>query len=191
MSRIVQAASRLRNRKSLIIIAVLLLVLNLFRMMYDHFEQKEVDISSRIDLLEQYRMTIHNLEDTRERVAWLESQAKEIDSYLLSGTSEEKIVSDMQINIQQQISLSGLAVESLRPVRRRSDKQKATDKEKSYGEVALNIRLSGTLNQFIAFLGQLYNSKILYQIESFTLKPYKNKDLKIFLDFKGYYKIAA
>jgi hypothetical protein len=191
MSRLVQITNRLRNRKSLIIIAVVLLVLNLFRLMYDHFDQKEEDISSRIALLDQYRMTIRDLDQMREKVSWLETQAKEIDSFLLSGPSEEKIVSDMQINIQEQISLSGLAVESLRPVRSRSEKQKTKDKEENFGEVALNIRLSGTLNQFVAFLGQLYSSKTLYQIESFTLKPYKNKEMKIFLDFKGYYKLTA
>ena len=191
MSRLVQLTSRLRNRKSLIIIAVVLVVLNVFRLVYDHFDQKEEDISSRSALLEQYRMSIRNLDETRERVAWLETQAEEVDSYLLSGTSEEKIVSDMQINLQEKVSLAGLSVESLRPVRKRTDKQKPKDKEKGYGEVAINIRLAGTLNQFVDFLGYLYKSKTLFQIESFTLKPYKNKELKIFLDFKGYYKIAA
>ena len=191
MSRLVQLTARLRSRKSLIIIAVVLLILNLFRLVYDHFDQKEENVSNRIALLEQYRMTIRNLDETRERVAWLETQAEDIDNYLLSGPSEEKIISDIQIKLQEQISLAALSVESLRPVRRRTDKSKTKDKEKSYNVAEINIRLSGTLNQFVNFLGYLYKSKKLYHIESFTLKPYKNKELKIFLDFKGYYKVAA
>ena len=52
------------------------------------------------------------------------------------------------------------------------------------------MRLAGTLEEFISFLGNLYKSGNLFKIESFTLKPYKKTELKIFLDMKGFYKIV-
>jgi hypothetical protein len=190
MNSISQLVARLQNRKVLITIAVALLLLNLFRLAVDQFNQRSEEAESRVALLEQYRMTTRKLDETRERVAWLETQAKEFESYLLTGGSEEKIISDVQIKLQEQIAIAGLTVESLSPARR-IDRTKGKEKENKYDAVDINIRLSGTLNQFVEFLAQLYRSKTLFRIESFTLKPYKNKDLKIFLDFKGYYNLNA
>lgn len=192
MISISQLAARLQNRRALVIIAAILLLLNFFRLGVDHFNQRSEEATSRIALLEQYRMATRKLDTTRDRVTWLETQAKEFESYLIVGESEEKIISDMQVKLQEQIAIAGLAVESLRPTRR-VDRTKSKEKEKEtrYDAVDINIRLSGTLNQFVEFLGQLYKSKTLFQIESFTLKPYKNKDLKIFLDFKGFYKLNS
>ena len=187
MSRITQLTASLKNRKVLIIIAAILLFINLFRVVIGHFNQKQEAIENRAATLAQYRIATRKLEEMRDKVAWLDSQKKIMDSHLLTGDSEEKIVSDMQLALQEQITMAGLAVESLRPTRR-ADKTK--DQELGYGEVAIKIRLSGTLNQFVDFLAHLYQSQTLYQIESITLKPYK-KDLKIFFDVKGYYKIPV
>ena len=187
MSRFTQLISSLRTRKSLLIIAVLLLSINIFRVTTNHFNQQQEAILDQTTKLEQYRIATRKLVEMRGKVAWLNKQNKEMDSYLLGGKSEEKIVSDMQITLQEQITKAGLAVESLRPIRR-PDRAKAKDID--YGEVTIKIRLSGTLNQFIDFLAQLYQSKSLYHVESLTLKPYK-KGLKFFLDVKGYYKITA
>lgn len=187
MNRLTQLTSSLMNRKSLIIIAVVLLIINLFRVTIDHFNQKQEAIENRAATLEKYRIATRKLDDMRGKVAWLDKQKKLMDSYLLSGDSEDKIVSDMQITLQEQITMAGLAVESLRPTRR-TDKTK--DKDKGYGEVTIKIRLSGTLNQFIDFMAHLYQSKSLYQVESLTMKPYR-QNLKIYFDVNGYYKIPA
>jgi hypothetical protein len=187
MSRFTQLISSLRTRKSLLILAALLLVINIFRVTINHFHQKQEAVLEQTAVLEQYRITTRKLVEMRGRVAWLNKQKKELDSYLFTGKSEEKIVSDMQIMLQEQVTKTGLAVESLRPIRRI---EKAKDKDIDYGEVTIKIRLSGTLNQFVDFLAQLYKSKSLYQVESLTLKPYKN-GLKIFFDVKGYYKITV
>jgi hypothetical protein len=187
MSRFTQLISGLRTRKSLLILAALLLVINILRATTTHFNQKQEEVSAQTARLEQYRIDTRKLVEMRGRVAWLNKQKKVLDSYLFAGKSEEKIVSDMQIMLQEQITKAGLAVESLRPIRRID---KAKDKDIDYGEVTIKIRLSGTLNQFVDFLAQLYKSKSLYQVEGLTLKPYKNS-LKIFIDIKGYYKITV
>jgi len=187
MSRFTQLISSLRTRKSLLILAALLLVINIFRLTTNHFNRKQEAIKEQTAMLEQYRISTRKLMAMRGRVAWLDKQKKEMDSYLFAGGSEEEIVSDIQITLQEQVTKAGLAVESLRPIRRID---KATAKDKDYGEVIIKIRLSGTLNQFVDFLAQLYKSKSLYQVESLTLKPYKD-GLKIFFDVKGYYKIIA
>jgi len=184
MSRIAQFTASLMNRKALITIAVILLFINLFRIVIDHFNQKQAAIENRAATLAQYRIATRKLEEMRDKVAWLGSQKKIVDGHLLTGDSEEKMISDMQISLQEQITMAGLAVESLRPTRR-TDKTK--DQEMGYGEVTVKIRLAGTLNQFVDFLAHLYQSQTLYQVESITLKPYK-QDLKIFFDVKGYYK---
>ena len=187
MSLFTQLISSLRTRKSLLILAVLLLLINILRVTTNHFNQKQEAILEQTAMLAQYHIATRKLVEMRGRVAWLNKQKKEMDSYLFAGKSEEKIVSDMQITLQEQVTKAGLAVESLRPIRR-ADRAKAKDID--YGEVTIKIRLSGTLNQFVDFLAQLYKSKSLYQVESLTLKPYKN-GLKIFFDVKGYYKITV
>ena len=187
MNRLTHLTTSLMNRKSLITIAAILLIINLFRGTIAHFNQKQEEIENLAAQLEQYRITTRKLDETRDKVTWLASQKKKMDSHLLKGDSEEKMISDMQIALQDQITNAGLAVEALRPTRR-SDKTK--DKETEYGEVTINIRLSGTLNQFVDFLAHLYQSQTLYQIETVTLKSYK-QDLKIFFDVKGYYKIPV
>jgi hypothetical protein len=187
MSRLTQLTANLKNRKALITIAAILLFINLFRLVIDHFNQMQAAIENRAATLAQYRIATRKLEEMRDKVAWLGSQKEIIDAHLLTGDSEEKMISDMQLALQEQITMAGLAVESLRPTRR-IDKTK--DQEMGYGEVAIKIRLSGTLNQFVDFLAHLYQSPTLYQVESITLKPYK-ENLKIFFDVKGYYKIPA
>ncbi|MCK5437327.1 MAG: hypothetical protein KAI90_04905, partial [Desulfobulbaceae bacterium] len=71
--------------------------------------------------------------------------------------------------------------ESIRPSQGREHK------ERDYGEVAVKMRLSGSLNGFIKFLADLNRSQQLFIIEGFTLKSYKKTKLKIFMELKGYY----
>jgi Tfp pilus assembly protein PilO len=192
VNSISQLVSRLLTRRMLIIIAVVLLGLNLMRLAISHFDARSEEVTSRVALLEQYRMSTRQLAAVRNRVAWLENQAKQLEDYLLTGPSEEKIISDIQIKLQEQIAEAGLAVESLRPSRTSARvRGKEQEDEKGYEEVNINIRLAGTLNQFVRFLSALYSSKTLFQIESFTIKPYRNKELKIFFDYTAYYKLTS
>jgi hypothetical protein len=60
---------------------------------------------------------------------------------------------------------------------------------RDYQEISIKIRLSGTQSQFVDFIAQLYSSDKLFQVESFTLKPYKKTEMKIFIDLKGFYTL--
>jgi Tfp pilus assembly protein PilO len=192
VNSISQLVSRLLTRRMLVIIAAVLLSLNLMRLAISHFDARSEEVASRVALLEQYRMSTRQLAAVRNRVAWLENQAKQLEGYLLTGPSEEKIISDIQIKLQEQIAEAGLAVESLRPSRTSARvRGKEKEDEKGYEEVSINIRLAGTLNQFVRFLSALYTSKTLFQIESFTIKPYRNRELKIFFDYTAYYKLTT
>ena len=190
MTRISQLINRVGTRRLLIILALLLFVLNLFRFAIGRYNDRQAEISSKVDLLQQYQMSTKKLAETRNTVSRLERQKERLDTFLITGKSEEEIESRLQIRLQEQIAKAGLAVESLRPVSR-SDKTKEKDKDKDYGEIVIKMRLTGTLNGFIDLLASFYKSKSLFKIESFTLKPFKKKGLKIFLDYKGYYKLLS
>lgn len=43
--------------------------------------------------------------------------------------------------------------------------------------------------QLVDFLGRFYQNKKLFVVESFTVKPYKKIQLKVFFDIKGFYTI--
>jgi len=77
---------------------------------------------------------------------------------------------------------SGLSMESLRP-------SIGSAKGNAIGEIDLDMRLSGTLNQFADFIASLYKLPQFYKIESFTLKPIKDESIQIFLEIKGYYQV--
>ncbi len=140
MINIALIIERLRTRRALITIALVLLALNLFRIVYDHFEERDTEISSKIELLQQYRKSTLKLAETKTRVALLSSRKDQLDSYLLSGKSVEEINSDVQIKLQELITSSGLSVESLRTVKQRYS-QKDKDQDDPYGEISLKITL--------------------------------------------------
>lgn len=189
MSRLPQIIEQLRTRRALIIIAACLLALNLGRLVIDHFVQQQDELDTRVGLLEQYRMSTRKLVATRARVARLKKQKEALDGYLINGKSAEEIQSRLQIKLQEQINAAGLQVESLRPVRQ-SNRTKEKDKDRDYDEISIKVRLSGSMNQFIDFLALLYKARTMNQLESLTLMPYKNKNLRIYFDYKGYYRIS-
>ncbi|MEJ2033143.1 MAG: type II secretion system protein GspM [Deltaproteobacteria bacterium] len=184
MNRLSDIKSRIGTKPLLIGIVVLLMVLNLFRFAVGSYENKKETIQARQELLARYEASLRQLPSLRSRVSALDRQKKMFQSYLFSGGSEEEIASSMQIMIQKQLVEAGLNPESLRPLR------SGDTKGKEYGEISIKVRSAGTLNEFISFLSNLYRSRQLLRIESFTLKPYNQSELKIFIDFKGYYKLA-
>lgn len=185
MRSLSQLYGRFRTKPFLIGIAVLLLVLNLGKATVSYFAGRQAEVESRLALLEQHRLTAGKLSACKEKVLWLEARKKQLDVYLFSGDTPEEIASAMQILLQDKVARAGLEPESLRPILR-SEK----DKDATVGEIAVKLRLNGTLNEFSEFIVALYRSKQLFTIESFILKPYKNTKLKILLDLKGYYRLG-
>jgi hypothetical protein len=184
MIRLNDLKSRFGTRPLLIGAVALLVGLNLLRFAYGSYEQKKESVHSRQELLVRYQASLGQLPELRSRVTALERQKQAFEEILFTGSSEEEIASAMQIMIQEQLVKAGLEPESLRPLR------SGDAKGKEYGEISIKVRSAGTLNEFIGFLANLYRSRQLFQIESFTLKPYNQTELKIFIDFKGYYKLA-
>ncbi len=184
MNRLSQLISRYRSKHLLITVALILLGLNMVRLATDHYEKQREEVSSRIALLDQYQVATRRLAGLRRSIPLLEKQKIQLESFLFNGETEDKITSVMQIKLQDLISKAGLEIESVRPLREAS-------KGSGYGEIPIKVRLSGALNQFVDFLAGFYRSKQLFKIESFTLKPYKQKDLKLFIEFKGYYKLQT
>jgi len=186
MNRLSQLLGRYRSKPLLIAAALLLFVLNLGRLAVDYYEKQQEEVASKIALLDQYQTATRKLVQLQRNVPQLEEHKQQLEEYLFSGESEDKITSAMQIKLQEQISKAGLELESLRPTVLDNK-----NKGKGYGEIPIKVRLSGTLNQFIDFLADFYRTKNLFRIESFTLKPYKQAELKLFIEFKGFYKLES
>ncbi len=185
MTYILQRIKSYSTRTLLIAFAVLLLVLNIGRFAINYYSDKKIEVTSKFDLLEKYRSAANTLPALKKRVEVLEKQQKENDTYFFAGKSGEEASSSMQLKLQENISSSGLVLETLRP-----SFKKESSEEKNIGEVQIKIRLSGSIDGFGRFISSIYESDKLFQIESFTLKPFKGSGLKIFLDLKGYYKIS-
>ena len=181
-----QLIRRFQTKTLLIAVVVALLVLNIGRFAISYFNDQQEQVLNKIDMLEQYQDSIQDLSQLKNKVATLERQKQLLDNYFFTGTSEEDVSSKMQIQLQEMVINANLEPEFLRPVHH-SD----VGKGKEFDEIAINLRMSGTLEGFEAFLRNLYKSKNLFKIESFTLKPYKNTELKIVLEIKGYYKLST
>lgn len=186
MDRIKQLLGQFESRTLLIAVAVTLLVLNVGRMAVGYYNEKQQEIIEKVALLEQQRSSTLKLNQLRNKVTGLKRQKQRLEKYLFTGKSEEEISSAMQIKLQEMVVKSKLEPEYIRPIRRGDGA-----KGKQFGEIAVNVRLSGTIDNFAEFLKNLYKSKHLFKIESFSVKPFKKTELKIVLEVKGYYTTDA
>lgn len=187
MISVEQILHRLRSRSVLIGIAAALLLLNLGRFAAGFFEDRQTELDSRLVRLQQQRREAAELEDLRAAIADLEERKESVGRFLFTGDSEEQIASAMQILLQEKLAKTALEPESLRPILRGS-KEKGKD-EAPFQELAIKLRLSGSLQDFVEFLADIYRSDQLFIIENFVLKPARNDVLKILLDLKGFYQI--
>ncbi len=172
------------RRHLLVFIAALLIVLNIGRWGTDFYQEKTEARETKLTLLKQYRKAAPKLPALERRLARLEAQHKGLDNYLFSGNSEEHITSAMQIKLQDLISKAGLAPEFIQPLRAKQSGGTADQ-----GDMGIKIRMAGSLNNLLQFLKNLYSSKNLFKVESFTIKPYRQTELKIFMEVRGFYKI--
>ena len=177
----------MRSRTGLIIIVAVLAALNVGRIATDKYGEIRDIVESKRALLGQRKIAVRNIEQLRARVAKLEARRRKFDSRLFTGPSREAVTSSMQIKLQEILGASGLKPESLRPI----NKSKKKNEESYYGEVLIKIRLTGTLENFMKFLSSLYRMNYLFKIENFTIKPFKKKELKVFLELKGFYRLTG
>jgi hypothetical protein len=185
MTRLLELKNRIGTKPLLIGMALILVMMNIGRLSVGYYQERKETVENRLVLLERYQASIQQLPELRSQVAGLEQQKASFENYLMRGSSEEEIASAMQLMIQEQLVKAGLEPESLRPVR-----SGEAMKGKDYGTISIKVRSSGSLDEFIALMASLYRSRTLFQVESFTLTPQNQTELKIFIDFKGYYKLA-
>jgi Tfp pilus assembly protein PilO len=184
MTRIKQFFSQFESRTILIGFAVLLLVLNLGRMAVNFYLEKQEETVNKVKMLSQYREQVEDLNLLKIRVAALERQRKQLDRYFLSGKSEEDISSALQIMLQEMVVKSGLQPEFIRPSRSGGISQAG-----ALNEITVNLRMAGTMQEFITFTRDLYRAANYFKIESLSIKPFKEAELKIVMEVNGFYKL--
>ncbi|MCK9294773.1 MAG: type II secretion system protein GspM [Desulfobulbaceae bacterium] len=185
MNQLIMLLKGLDRKILFLALGGLLLLLNLGRMSLQAYSNQIAEAGEKQNLLARYQETVNQLPALKKRVARLEQKSIKVEKYLFSGTSEEAVSSAMQIMLQELVTKAGLEPESIRPMVSGGTKTATRD----YHEISIKIRLSGTLSQFVDFIAQLYRSDKLFQVESFTLKPYKKTEMKIFIDLKGFYTL--
>ncbi|MGV1100717.1 type II secretion system protein GspM [Thiovibrio sp. JS02] len=187
MKLLVDFFNRFERRHLLVGVAAVLLLLNLGRWGVDYVNARQEELAGRMDLLAQYQEAVRRLPEIERRVSLKSRRQQQLEALLFAGDSEEKIASSMQISLQSQISKAGLEPEFIQPVR--SGGGQAIDRQ-GHGDLAIKIRMSGSLNDFAKFLQILYASNQLFLIENYTIKPFSQGELKIFMEVRGYYKIS-
>lgn len=185
MNQIMEFIHRFDRHHLLAGVALVLLVANLGRWGFGYFESRQEELADRMEVLAQYREAVQRLPEIEDRVALLARQQQELESFLFQGENEEKIASAMQIMLQSEVSNAGLAPEFIQPLRTAEGGDR-----KEHGEVAIKVRMSGSLNDLGQFLHSRYASKQFFRIESLTVKPFRAGELTISLDVRGYYKIS-
>jgi len=188
MNNITRFLSRFERRSLLIAVAVALAVLYLGVWAVDSYKARQADLESKRTRIEQYNDIAGRTGELEERLKSLNRHKTKIEKYFFSGATDDEIASAMQVRIQALVSRAGLQAESIRPIRQK--KQVAPEKGEGapvFGEVAIKVRLVGTLMEFMDFISELYKGKEFFKVETFNLKPYRNTGLKIFVDLKGYY----
>lgn len=182
-----QIINRLRSRTGLIIIAGVLAALNIGRLGVEKYHAILNGIDSKQALLGQYQMTTRNLDTLRKEIKQLEVRRRNFDAHLFTGESRNEITSAMQIKLQGILGAAGLNPESLRPTNMR----RKGDEHKAYGEVVINISLTGKLDNLLKFFSELYKFNYFFKIENFSLRPFKNDELRVFLGLKGFYRLTS
>lgn len=185
MNRLSQIIALIRTRNGLFVVVGVLAALNIGRFAVSKYNEVYDGIESKQALHDQYEISTQSIDSLRNRIKQLEERRDQFDQHLFSGSSPEEISSAMQLKLQELLGTSGLSPESLRPLTKSSGK----DEEKLYGEVIVKIRLTGDLESFMKFLSSLYKLNYFFKIENFTLKPFKNTELKVFLELKGFYRL--
>lgn len=185
MTHVLRYFKSLDRKVLLLLVAGILLVFNLGRLLIGHYNDQQDAIASQQALLAQYEDKVRQLPALKKNIRALKLGVGAYEKFLFNDSSVDKISSDMQITIQGMVSDSGLNSESIRPVTR----GKKAKKTGAYGTIAVKLRLTGTMNQFVDFMARLYAVDKIFMVENFILKPHKKEQMKIYLEVKGYYHL--
>lgn len=191
MMNMVYFFKRFQRRTVLVAIAVLLLVIYAGRWVNDAYDARRIELDNRLNRLGQYRLVTAKAEMYERRLQNLLAQKEQVDPYFFSGADDNKLSSAMQLKIQALVVKAGLQAESIRPVLQKNEGRDDEESDYGLGEVLIKTRLAGTLNGFIGFLAELYRSETFFGIDSISLRPYRNSELKIFIELRGYYVLLG
>jgi hypothetical protein len=174
------------NQKRLIISgAVLMSLVACLVFGLSRYNDMQVELEDREQALFVNQKNVRKLSSIRQQIKQQKQQVIQFERALLKGQGQDKIISTMQIQVQAMLTSADLEPESLRPV---------TTRETSGAVIQsaiLKLRISGTFEQFNLFLATIYKADTFYQVEGLTIKPFKQDQLKIYMDLRGYYQISA
>ena len=186
MSRVLY---RIGSRGLLLSVVALLLLIKLGLELQGAYQAERDVLESRRAGLVRYQKLTGKVPELRRQLQSLEAERDQLRQILFTGSSEENIISAMQLDLQALVTTAGLESETIRPIKQKN--VRAEGDEFGLGEVAIKASLTGTLAEYLTFLAALYGSEKFYKIEAVTLSPYKKSDLKISIDLRGYFLITA
>jgi Tfp pilus assembly protein PilO len=174
--------SQLKTQKGIILliaavmssIAIVALTISAYSGMENRLEELEQQLFAD-------QKNIRKLQGLRFEIRQQKQQISQIEQALFRGRDQDSVISTMQIKVQSILEKTGLEPESLRPV---TSRKTSTN---SLQSVVLKLRLNGNMNQFTAFLAAIYKHKTFFKIEGLTIKPFKQDQLKIYMDLRAYY----
>jgi hypothetical protein len=189
MNSIFRVLHRLGNRGLLLALVGLLLLVKLGVELQNSYAAVRGELESRQASLARYRKLTGKAPELKGRLQSLMDERERLGKVLFAGSSEENIISAMQLDLQALVTTAGLETETIRPVKQKNARE--AEGETGLGEVAIKASLNGTLAGYQTLLAELYSSPKFYKIEAVTLSPYKKSDLKILIDLRGYFITTA
>lgn len=186
MSRVLH---RIGSRGLLLSVVALLLLIKLGLELQGAYKAEQDVLESRRAGLVRYQKLTGKVPELRSQLQSLTDEREKLRQILFTGSSEENIISAMQLDLQALVTTAGLESETIRPIKQKN--VRAEEDEFGLGEVAIKASLTGTLAEYLTFLAAVYGSEKFYKIEAVTLSPFKKSDLKIAIDLRGYFLVTA
>ncbi len=174
------------SQKALILFtAVLLSIIACAIFLSSTYKAMQVELADQEQQLFTTRKNIRKANTIRPLLKQQNRQLIRLKRALLTGKNQDAVISTMQIKVQSMLATSGLEPESLRPLITREQK------DDDIHSTILKLRLNGTIEQFAAFLTTIYKAESFFHIEGLIIKPFKENQLKIYLDLRGYYQTSS
>lgn len=189
MNSLSRILHRFGSRGLLLGLLAVLLFVKIGFTLRDSYLADQEELVSRRASLERHRKLTGKLPALRSQLQRLDSEREKLRGILFTGSSEENIISGMQLDLQSLVTTAGLESETIRPLKQKN--APTAGAEPGLGEVIIKANLNGTLPELLNFLAELYNSAKFYKIETVTLAPYKKSELKIAMDLRGYFLITS
>ena len=186
LSRILHSGN---SRGLLLGLVGLLALVKLGLWLQDTYQADQAVLASRQADFARSRKLTGKIPELRSQLQHLEGEKEGLRKFLFTGANEENIISAMQLDLQAMVTSAGLVAETIRPLKQKNAQDSGD--ESILGEVAIKTSLNGTLAEYLIFLTELYHSPKVYKIEAVVLTPLKKSELKILIDLRGYFVIAA